>query len=441
MMRESFDAFLEDIESDRESLVSLGRAITVRELREAAQQLLKDTPSIKGCAVALCGLLPHELITALVAFDGHVSSMLLLPASLSEEATSLLVHSAGCEWRFDSLMEQPVRLSEGMGKCTEVQPTTWILATSGTTGTPKLIEHSLETLTRTVKRNVSRASEYTWGLVYDPFRFAGLQVVLQSLLSGSLLCIPSEKDISAQVKYFADSRVNALSATPSLWRKLLMTEGIHHLPLRQITLGGEIADQGVLDALKQAFPQARIIHIYASTEAGAAFAVQDGRAGFPLAWVDGEDAPVHIRISERNHLMLKPAQLPGGEEIHNRIDRDGYLDTQDMVKVEGERVFFLGRASGVINVGGNKVNPEEVENCIREMSDVADVVVFGKKSSMLGQLVVAEVLAAHDGDRTELKKVILQHCRERMENWQVPAMIKFVNTLAENAAGKRERIN
>ncbi len=60
---------------------------------------------------------------------------------------------------------------------------------------------------------------------------------------------------------------------------------------------------------------------------------------------------------------------------------------------------------------------------------------------MLGQLVVAEVLAAHDGDRTELKKVILQHCRARMENWQVPAMIKFVNTLAENAAGKRERIN
>jgi len=441
MIKESLDSFLQDIASDRTSLVSPSGVITVRELREAAQQLVKKMPSIKGRAVALCGLTPHELITALVAFDGYARSMLLLPASLSEEVTTMLVNAAGCEWRFDSLKEQPIRLNEQKVGCSELQLTTWILATSGTTGTPKLIEHSLETLSRTVKRNVSRGGEYTWGLVYDPFRFAGLQVVLQSLLSGSQLCIPSERDINTQVRYFSDSRVNALSATPSLWRKLLMTEGIHHLPLRQITLGGEIADQGILDALKQAFPQARIIHIYASTEAGAAFAVQDGQAGFPLAWVDGDDAPVQIRINEHNHLMLKPSQLPAGEEIRNRIDRDGYLDTQDMVKVEGERVFFLGRASGVINVGGNKVNPEEVENCIREMSDVADVVVFGKKSSMLGQLVVAEVLAANDGDRAELKKAILQHCRASMENWQVPAMIKFVNTLAENAAGKLERIN
>ena len=81
-------------------------------------------------------------------------------------------------------------------------------------------------------------------------------------------------------------------------------------------------------------------------------------------------------------MILKPSQLPDGEEIRNRIDREGYLDTQDMVKVEGKRVFFLGRASGVINVGGNKVNAEEVENCIREMRDVADVVVFGKKKTV-----------------------------------------------------------
>ena len=411
-------------------------------MRDAAWKLAGAYQFSRRSRLVLCGLSVIELITALIAFDGVVGSMLLLPESLDEGTIAALTQSAGSEWRITNLQERPHRVGDAMAAGNEEdQPTRWILATSGTTGVPKLIEHTLETLCRTVKRDNNRGVEFVWGLLYDPCRFAGLQVVLQALLSGSLLSIPPSGKITDHIEFFSSSRVNALSATPSLWRKLLMSKQIGKMPLRQITLGGEIADQGILEALKYCFPDARITHIYASTEAGSAFAVQDGRAGFPAQWLDHSSAPVMLRVSDDCHLLLRPETLPAGEEVRSRIDTNGYLDTEDLVRVEGDRVYFLGRVSGAINVGGNKVNPEEIENHIRKVSGVLDVRVFGKKSSMLGQIVAAEVVASTGYDVQELRRSIQQYCRNRMENWQVPAMISFVQELTENAAGKRERYN
>lgn len=441
MTIDSLDALLAVMDAERKCFVTPSGFITIGEMRDAAWKLAGAYQFSRRSRLVLCGLSAIELITSLIAFDGVVDSMLLLPESFDEGTRAALIKSAVSEWRINSLQERPHRVGDVMatGNEGDDKPTLWILATSGTTGVPKLIEHTLETLCRTVKRDNNRGVEFVWGLLYDPCRFAGLQVVLQALLSGSLLSIPPSGKITDHIEFFSSSRVNALSATPSLWRKLLMSKQIGTLPLRQITLGGEIADQGILDALKYCFPAARITHIYASTEAGSAFAVQDGRTGFPAQWLDHSSAPVMLRVSDDGHLLLRPALLPAGEEVSSRIDTNGYLDTEDLVRVEGDRVYFLGRVSGAINVGGNKVNPEEIENHIRKVSGVLDVRVFGKKSSMLGQIVAAEVVASTGYDVQELRRNILQYCRSHMENWQVPAMISFVQELTINAAGKRER--
>jgi acyl-CoA synthetase (AMP-forming)/AMP-acid ligase II len=231
-----------------------------------------------------------------------------------------------------------------------------------------------------------------------------------------------------------------LSATPSLWRKMLMDARIKACPLRQITLGGEIADQQILDALRRFFPAARIVHIYASTEAGVAFSVNDCCAGFPAAWLQSEHSPIPLRIRDDGHLLIKPAKLPDGQEIARRLDADGYLDTADIVYVEGDRVFFSGRASGAINVGGNKVIPEFVEQHLRRVDGVLDVHVFGKKNSIMGQLVAVEVVARSGFDTALLRGAILGYCKVHMEQWQIPRVISFVAELKESMAGKRERV-
>ena len=89
-----------------------------------------------------------------------------------------------------------------------------------------------------------------------------------------------------------------------MWRKLLMSCPVERLALRQITLGGEIVDQKILDALKH-FPAREDHHIYASTEAGVGFAVRDGRAGFPAAYLDNPPPGIRLAVDEQGQLLLK----------------------------------------------------------------------------------------------------------------------------------------
>ncbi|HMO94009.1 MAG TPA: fatty acid--CoA ligase family protein [Pirellulaceae bacterium] len=398
------------------------------------------TDSTFNSRIALRSLGPLQLIEAVIAFDGRVDAILLLPNSLDESTCQELTRTARCTHLIEAGQRILASLeASDLPERQKPEATRWILATSGTTGKPKLIEHTLESLSRTVRRDLNKGGELVWGLLYDPNRFAGLQVVLQALLGGSSLALPDSDVFEDQVRALFHSPVNALSATPSMWRKLLMDGRVCQLALRQITLGGEIADQSILDALKKCFPDARITHIYASTEAGTGFAVNDGKAGFPVAWLEEATGPVPIRINEHGHLLLKPPVLASGAEIQSRLDQSGFLDTQDIVKVSGDRVVFLGRVSGAINVGGNKVVPEEVEQVIRSVVGIQEVKVYPRRNSVVGQLVAADVVLQDGFDATSVREKINQICRAQLEAWQVPAFIRFVSTININPAGKVER--
>ena len=356
MSAETLDQVLSAFPQDITPILSPLGETSIATLRTQAINLAEGSDIMPGSRLALCGLSPVELIIAIIAFDGKIEGMLLLPYSLDRDTENYLIEAAGCTHRLDASRNGLLAVNSSLPSCgKEKTPTRWILATSGTTGAPKLIEHTLATLSRTVKRDYTRGTNFVWGLLYDPCRFAGMQVVLQALCSCSKLIVSGSLDFSEQIDNLINNKVNALSATPSLWRKLLLDGKIKSLSLRQITLGGEIADQNILDALKYHFPSARIVHIYASTEAGSAFSVHDGLSGFPVNWLESNTAPVSMRIREDGHLLIKPTLLPRGTEIGNRTDADGYLDTEDLVQIDGDRVIFLGRASGAINVGGNSI--------------------------------------------------------------------------------------
>ena len=436
---ETLESALRKLPATRRCLLGVSGCETVAQFLDAAIALRTRLLAVKGKRIALCGLAPAELVLALVALDGSAQQILLLPYSLDAPTTDALLAKASITHRLNAGL-QDSRTAE-LDQPEDDEPTTrWILATSGTTGTPKLIEHSFATLVRTVRRDVERGADYVWGLLYDPSRFAGLQVVFQALLSGSALVLPERVEFASQLNALVSYPVNALSATPTLWRKLLMDGRVTNMPLRQLTLGGETADQAIIDALKARFPGARVVHIYASTEAGTGFAVQDGRAGFPAVWLDTAGHVPSMRVDSDRHLWIKPPLLPSGEEIASRLSDDGYLDTEDLVCITDDRVLFLGRVSGAINVGGNKVNPETLETYLRGIDGVMDARVFGKSSSITGQLVAAEIVAAPSAVIQDLRRHIAQICRTNLESWQVPAFISFVDVIKETAAGKRERV-
>ena len=437
----TLDTLLSQFEAEHKCLKTACELVTVRDLRVRSALLRKNLIQAQGACVVLCEQSPLALIEALVALDGIARAILLLPYGLDSDIERRLIEASQCDYKLeDNGSLTPLRTLLTNTELNRL-PTRWLMATSGTTGVPKIVSHTFDSLTRTMKRDTGRGSSYTWGLMYDPSRFAGLQVVLQSFIGGSCLAVPSSLVFEHQVTAILKQQVNALSATPSLWRKLLMDGRVLDLAMTQITLGGESVDQSLLDGLHHKFPDARITHIYASTEAGAAFAVNDCLAGFPAKWLNSSASPVPLRINDYGHLLIKPAVLAQGVEIQSRLDASGYLDTQDMVRQLDARVFFLGRASGAINVGGNKVHPEEVENLIREIPEVLDVCVFGKSNSLMGQLVVAELVIAEGTDRKILRQKIQGHCRAKLEAWQCPAFVTVVDQLQETVAGKRERIN
>lgn len=442
-----FDALIQNLEGSRPLWVHKERVVSAKDIREETHQIRQTLFNQEGLCITLELSCPIDALLWMIALDGRAESVFLAPASLlgTEEYETLKVR-AGCshlvtDKGLKAIRDRDAHEIDSQSGSSDVS-TQWILATSGTTGTPKLIKHSTASLTRTCKADPQRGKDYVWGLVYDPFRFAGLQVVLQALASGSKLVMCHDStSISQQATVFRENGVNALSATPTYWRKLLMSGVLKGHSFKQITLGGEPADQSVLNALKAAFPTSRIVHIYASTEAGVGFSVNDGKVGFPVEYLENGVGKIKLRISEEGTLQIKPeSYTPSTSDDISLADSDGFVDTGDLVEVRNGRVLFLGRDSGAINVGGNKVIPEEVESVIRSVAGVGEVIVKPKNSGVMGQLVTAEVLPdSQDYDRKELKESIMRTCREQLERFKIPALIRFVESIDYTPTGKINR--
>lgn len=390
--------------------------------------------------VGICIADPAQLIETLVALDGRIPKLVLLSHALAPAVVDQLVEMAGCTALISDRGDLSNRMPPEQSWVILPGPdceTQWLMTTSGTTGLPKLVPHSLHSLSRTVQR-ANSSPPPRWGLLYDPTRFAGMQVVLQALIGGGVLVAPDMRgSLQEQIAFLRDNGCTHLSATPTLWRRILMAPGFDTLSLRQVTLGGEIVDQPVLDRLRAAFPSARMTHIYASTEAGVGFSVTDGKAGFPVRYLDGDAPGCSLKAVDEVLWLRPPASAKrrlSGTGIE--VDQEGFIRSGDQIRLTEDRAYFLGRDNGMINVGGVKIYPEAVEQTIMAVPGVNLVRISSKKSPIAGALVVAEVMVADDADPVALKPAILTHCRATLEREAVPAIVRFVQNMELNAAGK-----
>lgn len=320
--------------------------------------------------------------------------------------------------------------------------TEWVLLTSGTTGLPKMVIHSRIGLAGAID---PAAQAPVWGTFYDIRRYGGLQILLRALIGGgSMVLSQAGEPLPDHLNRLAAAGVTHLSGTPSHWRRALMTPEIARIAPRVVRLSGEIADQAVLDSLRRAFPKAAIGHAYASTEAGVGFEVTDGREGFPAAYL-GVAGPVAMKV-EDGSLRIRSARTASryiGAAPRPLADRDGFVDTDDLVERRGDRMHFVGRRSGIINVGGLKVHPEEVEAVINRHAAVRMSLVKGRANPITGAVVVADVVPerslAGAGVQAGLKAEILDLCRAALPAHKVPVLLRFAEALAVTPAGKLAR--
>ena len=431
-------------------------------LRALAERSWIDAPedAVLGRNLLLVTKRALSAAAALCSLDGVASRLVIVPpdlgaadlASVIDDAEAqAIIHDAVDGVGIDThLPTYRVRLDaegSGPGFVEAGHSTEWCLFTSGTTGPPKMVAHSLAGLIDAIPLGGVRDETPTrWATYYDIRRFGGLQMLLRALVGGHTLDLMSPgESLSHFLTRIADVGVTHVAGTPTHWRSALTTREIAAITPRYVRLSGEVADQSVLDRLSEQFPTAAIGHAYASTEAGVGFEVTDGLEGFPAAFLARPGA-VEMRIQEDTLRIRSPriAERYLGVGHADVAEPDGFVDTGDIIDRRGDRLYFMGRANGVINVGGLKVHPEEVEAVINRCPGVRMSRVKGRANPITGAIVAADVILADPtpalGDQArEKREQILQHCRASLAAFKVPASVKFIDSLPTSPAGKLDR--
>lgn len=300
--------------------------------------------------------------------------------------------------------------------------------TSGTTGQPKKVLHTVATLTRSV-RTGERYVGQIWAYAYNPTHMAGLQVFFQAFENLNTLVNVFNKQRSEVYELINKHNITHISATPTFYRLLLPFEQEYKTVVR-VTLGGEKSDSHLYENIKKIFPEAKINNVYASTEAGSLFAAKG----------DCFQIPENIRDKFEvvdDELLIHKSLL--GKSDSFKFEGDYYHsgDLIEWVDKESGLFRFKSRKNELINVGGYKVNPGEVENILLSIDGVKQVLVYGKANSILGNVLCADI-QLEDGvalTDVEIKKAL----RSQLQDFKIPRRIKFVEQMSLTRTGKLKR--
>ena len=389
---------------------------------------------------------------ALIELDGVARRIVLCPPDVSSahlpaimamaEVDAVVGDRATAELGAELFVPAAVNITPGTLQREVGERTEWVLLTSGTTGVPKLVSHTLMTLAGAMLGGAALGHGAVWTTFYDMRRYGGLQIFLRAMLGGGSMVLSSALEpVGDFLARAGAGGVTHISGTPSHWRRALMSAASDRIAPRYVRLSGEIADQAVLDHLRAAFSAADIAHAFASTEAGVAFDVGDGLAGFPAGYLDRQ-GDVEMRVVDGSLRIRSRRNCLGylGEGVPQPFDDDGFVDTGDIVELQDGRYYFVGRQGGVINIGGQKVHPEEIEAVINRHPEVQMSLVRARKNPITGAIVVADVvLTSEHAPLDALKGQILDACRGTLARYKVPASIRFVPAIEVAASGKLAR--
>lgn len=283
-----------------------------------------------------------------------------------------------------------------------------LFTTSGTTGEPKKVIHTYKDLIKNIKIK-KELSNTIWGLTYDYTKIAGSQVILQSYLNKGKLVNLFGKTYSEVVGLINKYKVTHISATPTFYR--LLNGNIFETVI-QATIGGETVDNNVISQIEKTFPAAKITNIYALTEFGTLFTSNSVYFEF------SEKISTFTKVEE-NNIFIK--------------QNNEWVNTGDVVEWVGDSKFkIIGRETNMINVGGIKVNPIKVESAINNLEYTINSVVYGKENSVMGMIVIADVMLKNEIGKNQIKKDLMKS----LNSYEIPLKINIVNAINTNSTGK-----
>jgi acyl-CoA synthetase (AMP-forming)/AMP-acid ligase II len=313
-----------------------------------------------------------------------------------------------------------------------------VLFTSGSSGEPKGALHDFSKLLAKfhTKRNALLTINF---LLFD--HWGGLNTLFHILSNGGTVVVLENRNPDYVCELIEKNKVELLPTSPTFLNMLVISRAYerHSLKsLKVISYGAEPMPPSLLKHLNNLFPDIKLQQTYGLIELGVmrsqsqdngSLWVKIGGEGFKTRVVDG------ILQIKSDSAML------GYLNAKSPFTEDGWFITGDSVEVNGEYFKILGRKSEMINVGGEKVFPQEVENVILEIPGVEDVVVYAESNAFTGKIVSAKIKFNGTETKLEIVKIVKTYCRSKLESFKVPIKIEVVDNSFESDRFKKSRFN
>jgi acyl-coenzyme A synthetase/AMP-(fatty) acid ligase len=268
----------------------------------------------------------------------------------------------------------------------------------------------------------------------------GLNTLFNALSMGATVIIPDDREPDYIGSLIEKHEITLLPTSPTFLNLMLISETYKNYDLsslKLITYGTEPMPESLLRRLRKVFPRVRFLQTYGTTETG--IATTSSKSSDSL-YMKIDDPHIQWKVVDGELWLKSDAQMLGYINYNDPFVENGWFPTGDIVEViEDSYIKIVGRENEIINVGGQKVFPAEVENVILELDVVLDAVVYGEDNPITGQIVTAEIILMNDVDKDDLVKRIKFHCMDRLEKYKRPIKFKIVDRLYYGTRFKKKR--
>jgi len=356
---------------------------------------------------------------------------------------------ANCNWIFNLEKEQ-LQMAKSECEATKHQLVNnlidkkhsgLILFSSGSTGEPKAMIHDFDHLVDSFQGKKTKSLNMLIFLMFD--HIGGLNTLLNTLAMGALVVLPENRNPEYIGSLIEKYQVNILPSTPTFLNMLLMArvnERFNFKSLKMITYGTEAMPESVLLKLKETFPRTRLMQTFGTSETGIAQTSSRSSGSLEMKL---DDPNTEYKIVNNELWLRSKTQVLGYLNADmSSFTEDGWFQTGDLVELLDEGyIKIVGRSKEVINVGGEKVLPNEIESVILELDIVYDCMVYSEKNAITGQMVAVQ-LVLHSGISEKVaKKIIRNYCREKLDTYKIPARFKFSDKTNYGERFKKLRSN
>ena len=397
----------------------------------------------KGSVISIKGDFTPNCIALFLALVEY--KCIIVPVTLSVKNEEKLLNISGVEYRF-TLDDQDDFLLDHLNSRTdnhlykiirENGNPGLVLFSSGTSGEPKCAVHDFSKLLKKFEEKKTALRTLNF-LLFD--HWGGLNTMLHILSNNGVVISSKERSPIHICELIEKYEIELLPASPTFLNLLILSEAYRNFnlnSLRIISYGTEPMLPSTLLKLKSIFPNVKLLQTYGLIELGVLNSKSENDESL---WVKLGGTGYQLRVVDGLLEIKAESAMLGYLNAPSPFTEDGWFKTGDAVEVNGDFFRILGRKSELINVGGEKVYPTEIENVIQEIENVAEVTVFGEKSPIMGMIVVAKVRLKLDEDKKVFTSKLRAHCKVHLESFKIPVKVIIDNELQHGERLKKKRV-